>query len=639
MTETTEEPPNTKDAPPPPMKRRKVLQDQCISNTIHRPKMLDIPQNGNSNEFSTSNKDCVHSSVNSERADKEHSTHQAVNSSDLSRLDPPTTSPYPSPPPMNNPIVVIRGPQTTEGLDEVRPPRRPEKCEKRASHTISDDYEYPSKYATADLPVENDRSVSHHPPTGLSSDVDVILTRIFDSGLFERKDIDGRALDFLGSVSPQLAIAALDDIQRRDFSTVRNKPAFIMSIFKRVVAGGGTAPPPPLPPPGAPYVRTSVPASALAHLPPAVSNGLQRVFTSGVCHPSQFDDRAMDILVDLQEPDAVRALSEFAAMEPGRVRNPSAFWMGLARKYKGHSCAPGGRMGPAYDTMPSGSRGSGYGGFETAVGYDVRRVGNAGGCNVGAGGGGSASLLDQRLDELSSSGHLPRSALDDRAVEALRRLPEQEALGVLAELPEPARVRNMSAYVMGLCKKFASGEARSLSQRSGVYGGSGGSSGGGGYSNGSSGYGGTYIGGYGNGASYGGHYAPAPSVPGGYTSGYGSATANAYGSNTYAVNPTTGAGSYGVPPMLHADHVRNREVREALDGMDPAVRERFYQMTEQGIITETSFDARAIGALQSMRREEACAALDELAASELGRILNISSYFMGLAKKFRRPSM
>jgi Heterogeneous nuclear ribonucleoprotein Q acidic domain len=40
--------------------------------------------------------------------------------------------------------------------------------------------------------------------------------------------------------------------------------------------------------------------------------------------------------------------------------------------------------------------------------------------------------------------------------------------------------------------------------------------------------------------------------------------------------------------------------------------------------------------LQSLNVREACAALDELAASDPRRIHNISAYFMGLARKFGR---
>lgn len=495
---------------------------------------------------------------------------------------------------------IARAPQVSAGFDDVRPPRRLDPPNAPTSRA-------PSQHLLAPPPEVD--------PTGLSPEADAVLASIFKRGLFERSDIDGRALELLRSVPPSLALLALEDIQRRDFSTVRNKPAFIMSNFKRAVAANSSQNPP--------YSSTAVPPSALAHLPPTVSDALQRVFSSGVCHPRQFDDRAMDILVDLPEPDAVRALSEFAAMEPGRVRNPSAFWMGLARKYKGHARSSAGRV--AYD----GGSALPYGSYDSGMVYDSRRMSSGSGGVI-------TPALEQRLDDLASSGHLPRHALDDRALDALRRLPEQDALGVLGELPDPSRVRNMSAYVMGLCKKFANGEARSLTGRSAPYGG-GPSSGypsayGGPYSGSGGGGGGGYgghggYGGYGGGSTVPSSYPPQGGYGGGYGSGpppYGAGSSGAY------------SGSGGAMPPHASDTSRTRDVREILDRMDAAVRDRFYAMTEQGIITESSFDARAIETLQNMRRDDACAALEELAASEPGRIHNISAYFMGLAKKFSR---
>lgn len=102
-------------------------------------------------------------------------------------------------------------------------------------------------------------------------------------------------------------------------------------------------------------------------------------------------------------------------------------------------------------------------------------------------------------------------------METLGRRPEQDVRGILHELPDPCRVRSMTAYVIDLCKKFANGEDRSLK--------------------------------------------------------------------------------------------RSRELYESLKWIYSVVREIFYTTTEQSIITETSFDARAIYVLQIMRREEAGAPL------------------------------
>lgn len=448
-------------------------------------------------------------------------------------------------------------------------------------------------------PVAND---SHGPQQAhgnavLSPEVAAVLNGLFDRRFFKDADIDARAIDFLAGVAPPLALDALADIQRRDFSAVRNMPAFIFSIFKSVVAGGGSGGgvAAVVPSYGGPAV---VPDTALAHLPNDVAKALQAVFGSGVCHPSQFDDRAMDILVELHPVDAVRALSEFAAMEPGRVRNPSAFWMGLARKYKNQSLNGGGggqapmqtqgRMGMGPPSMGPPSMGPPMGGggglsmgaaqmgahAPAGMPYGAPQIMGqsgsygGGGAGGGGGGGGGFSALDQRLDELSSMGVLRPDMLDDRAADALRKLPERDALSVLAELPEPSRVRNMSAYVMGLCKKFATGEARSLTGQG--RGGGGGGGGGGGVGNG-----------YGGGA----------------------------GGNV-------------------------RDVQDALSRMDQDVRDRFYAMVDRGMFPESAFDHRAITALQGLNVNEACAALDELANSDPRRIHNISAYWMGLAKKF-----
>lgn len=430
----------------------------------------------------------------------------------------------------------------------------------------------------------------------LAPEVSAVLNGLFERGFFEDRDIDARAIDFLASVPPELALAALEDIQHRDFSAVRNKPAFIFSIFKRVVASGGAATPT-QPPPGG-FAPATVPPSALSHLPPQVSDSLQRVFSSGVCHPSQFDDRAMDILVELHPMDAVRALSEFAAMEPGRVRNPSAFWMGLARKYKNQSQNGGARGAPYGAAAPGGAIVGGAGGAYTPqvpMGAGGPGAGMYGSDMTGGAAMGGGYALQQRLEELHNVGVLPRDALDDRAADALRKLPEQDALSVLDELPEPHRVRNMSAYVMGLCKKFATGEARSLMQ--GRHGGAGAGMAAGGYPG-----------------------APGVGAPG---------MAPPMGGPEMAVPPPGAPNAHGYVPDA-------RELHDALSRMDADVRGRFYAMVDRGMFPETAFDNRAIGALEALNAGEACAALDELAASDPRRIHNISAYFMGLARKFGR---
>eukprot|EP00871_Galdieria_phlegrea_P002039 jgi/Galph1/2836/GphlegSOOS_G1544.1 len=133
------------------------------------------------------------------------------------------------------------------------------------------------------------------------------------------------------------AVSALKDLSERNFYKVKKRKAFVMSILRQHSPEDMRAVSPHKHRPAESYesnVPIVVPPSVLSHLPQRVANGLQQVFASGVCHPSKFDDRAMEVLVSLDEADAVQALKEFANVDPSTVRNPSAFWMGIARRYQ-----------------------------------------------------------------------------------------------------------------------------------------------------------------------------------------------------------------------------------------------------------------------------------------------------------------
>eukprot|EP00172_Hildenbrandia_rubra_P003737 Plantae.Rhodophyta-Hildenbrandia_rubra.ctg6349.p2 GENE.Plantae.Rhodophyta-Hildenbrandia_rubra.ctg6349~~Plantae.Rhodophyta-Hildenbrandia_rubra.ctg6349.p2 ORF type:complete len:551 (+),score=84.41 Plantae.Rhodophyta-Hildenbrandia_rubra.ctg6349:2948-4600(+) len=395
------------------------------------------------------------------------------------------------------------------------------------------------------------------------------LENLYSKGMFLPRDIDSRILDYLKGLSPEIALSAVEELERRDFSSVRNKPAFIMSNLKRATLQrgsyarserGGHQPTSRYRDYSSPTTSdhsqqpqqyqttpTCVPPSALAHLPPAVADMLQRVFASGVCHPSQFDDRAMDILVKMPEHGAVRALSDFAMVDPNRVRNPSAFWMGLARKHRDSTTGPSAMYGSS-----AGYASGPYNGtpMYDSLGYEQSHMGM------------DYSRVDQRIDELVSMRYLRPDAVDSRARDALLRMPEDDALSVLEEVVrDPGRVRNMSAYIMGLCRRVVRGE---------VYGG---------IARGPSRYG--------------------ESIP-----------QSEYTSHRTSAEPT------------------------ALDNLAPAVRDRYTRMIAAGLLYENSLDSRALEALKTLRVENACAALDELAASDPTRINNVSAYFMGLARKF-----
>jgi len=471
----------------------------------------------------------------------------------------------------------------------------------------------------------------------LSADAEAGLSEIFETGACSASDVNGRVREYLASLPDATARAAIADLATRDFSSVRNRPAFVMSCVKKAAAVANTAAASGGPGGGASGTPASVPPSALAHLPIPVGDGLQRVFATGVCHPSQFDDRAMDILVELPTHAAVRALSEFAAVPPSRVRNPSAFWMGLARKHKSAVAAaalsgqgpPQGGMpnmgyGPPPMAQPYGApQGYGqpmhhqpppssydyhqvhqppaYGGYEYGGqygqgGYGPPPMASGGGGYYdsrpppvaagmvgvapayGAQGGGSR--VAARVDALVAARVVRPGDVDARAIEALGRLREPDALAALDELAaaEPSRVRNPSAYVMGLARKYAAASAAAYPGADG--GGDGGGPAGGGM----------------------GSVASGGLVPG----------------------PVAGGGG----PVAAGGGLWNT--------MDGRVREKYESLVASGVLPSIAFDSRAVAALAALSPADGIASLDELAASDPTRVRNLSAYYMGVARKFAR---
>lgn len=264
--------------------------------------------------------------------------------------DPSEEATYAPPITPDAAAVVVCGPQITGSFDNVHLPRR---VDSTAHTTALDPTATNTSPSASDAPPGTDNpaieltvaavatvAAVQQPPTALAPEMHVVLARISSSGLFRHRDIYSGALEFFVSFSPPLALTILDGIQSLDFSTILNKPALIVGIFKLMVNNTGVAPPASAPPLGR-YAPKSESALVLAHLQLLQTEELQRIFMWGVCHPRQFDDRAMDILGDLPEGDAVKTLIEFAAMEPAAfATRPPSPWALRARKMVIHAPSP-----------------------------------------------------------------------------------------------------------------------------------------------------------------------------------------------------------------------------------------------------------------------------------------------------------
>jgi len=149
----------------------------------------------------------------------------------------------------------------------------------------------------------------------------------------------------------------------------------------------------------------------------------------------ELDQGAWEILLQLSETAALGALEEvYAALSSDRgVRNVCAYFTGIARKYLDPAHAP-----------PQGGTSQIYGE------------------GVAAGDDAFTSLpprVRQALESYISQGTFERHKFDFRAVDTLRKLNEDDGCSALEELArnDVTKLRNFSAYFMGICNKFLRG--------------------------------------------------------------------------------------------------------------------------------------------------------------------------------------
>lgn len=249
-----------------------------------------------------------------------------------------------------------------------------------------------------------------NPISNMDLQVSQRLQWFIDQGILEDGDIDSRTHHYLAKLPVDRALFGLDELTRCDFRTVRKRRAYILGVLRRSCSTAK---------PITTHGNVLVPDDALIHLPDTVAAALRQVFYSGNCHPSDFDDRAMDELTRLPEDLALRALQCFVQNPREPIRNPSAYFVGIVKQVErqvmrdhisGSTESPSGANTSAHQTLFSYSTES----FMS----DLRR----------------------------------HRAIDSRAVHALRSLPEAEVINILNYINEHRDLRNPSAYVMSRCR-------------------------------------------------------------------------------------------------------------------------------------------------------------------------------------------
>ncbi|GIL94521.1 hypothetical protein Vretimale_747 [Volvox reticuliferus] len=204
-------------------------------------------------------------------------------------------------------------------------------------------------------------------------------------------------------------------------------------------------------------------------VPGAVAMALQRAWDSGNRLVSLLDEGSWKALTEMESQHGQQVVNEVVeAMNNQQIRNSNAFLISVAKKFLTGSAS----------TPPAGS----YGGSSGSGGnYGGSSGGNYGGGGGGGGGGSYGSggaggqkgvpalnrlhgVLGQRAqDLLVQHSHVLRdSHFDEVVVSQLQKLPEHEALEVLAEVGrhELVGVKNIPAYIMGIINRYKRGGSR-----------------------------------------------------------------------------------------------------------------------------------------------------------------------------------
>lgn len=239
------------------------------------------------------------------------------------------------------------------------------------------------------------------------------LNGIFKRGIVKTEDIDRRVCRYLSSLPIKRAIYSIEALCSVNFEQVTNRPAYLLGVLRRASSCA-------VPTTKADIVY--VPDFSLAHLPGEIAESLRYVFYVGNCHPADFDDRAMNALVDLPFDRAMEALYYFSRPLREPLRNPSAYFIGIVKQ-----------LGRKNNRFPNHE--------EDLVEEDDGKLYRGLISNH------FSSDTESKLKILEEEGKL-----DEGALQALRTLSEKDVSWVIRGLTDLSRLRNASAYTMARCR-------------------------------------------------------------------------------------------------------------------------------------------------------------------------------------------
>ncbi|CBN78989.1 conserved unknown protein [Ectocarpus siliculosus] len=309
---------------------------------------------------------------------------------------------------------------------------------------------------------------------GLSPSIASRLEKLYESGFIQKADVDQRCMVFFRDLTEKEAEAAMDEFGQSDITSIRNKSAFLMSILRRHhqdFYGGmyGHAPPMPLfnayGQPMATFIPPHMPmyqAGTTEMLPASIQLRLDQLAATGFCHAGEIDDRCRKFLREVPEHIALQAIEEFMSTERKNIRKVSAYLMGVIRKhadnYRGF-VAVGTSGGP-----PAGLPSPYEAGLKRIREYNdfwakQQQPRPQGGSALLERIAGAPAKVQAGITDLIEKGIAMEWDIDVRVTNAFLGLTEEQGVEAIEEFAscDMTRIRNKSAYLMGLLKRYKSG--------------------------------------------------------------------------------------------------------------------------------------------------------------------------------------
>lgn len=204
--------------------------------------------------------------------------------------------------------------------------------------------------------------------------VQVKLDAIFAAGHVTQEDLDSRCMDQLKALPETTALEVVTKYGEADLSTINSKAGFFMGIVKRfkeqVVASDPNL--------------TSQAYQGLAY---QIQTKLENLFNTSLIQRTELDAKCFMELRQLPEHIAVEVVDKFCESNLTDIRNKTAFFLGIVKRFKNERPAHGGGGG-GYGGGGHHGGGGGYGhGPPPGGGYHGGGYGGGGYYGGGYGGG------------------------------------------------------------------------------------------------------------------------------------------------------------------------------------------------------------------------------------------------------------